>query len=330
MTRTGTIVVFGIRLHDLKQICRSNEELPVIWLALMTLACAGRPASQATDAGHQGAHQYAQVSPLNQVTGLICDGPACSIQTMNGMYALDTLTESVEEAPPSEHDVPNNTTWAINSEPLPLAERWNRQIANTWRSPFCAEIPAPDGGSLRLVRGLTPHTSRVMRVGGKVVVARQAPAPENILYPRVMALHPTGQEAYMIVWPNPELVAFQPNSLETNWRIRLGEAALGLFVSQDGRYLVAELGGTAPEYQLLDYDRGPIATPAELDPIGDEAIHSLHRPPATHTVVVDLAEGQVVARLPGSFIGFATMEQGAVAASSQGVSVIKQPPADDQ
>jgi hypothetical protein len=145
-----------------------------------------------------------------------------------------------------------------------------------------------------------------------------------------MALHPTGQEAYMIVWPNPDLVAFQPNSLETTWRIRLMDPAVGLFVSRNGRYLVAETGGTAPEHQLLDYEHGPLATPTGLDPISDEAIPSIRRPSATHTVVVDLAAGSVVARLPGTHTGFVANENGAVVASSNGVAVIKLPPTEDQ
>jgi hypothetical protein len=282
------------------------------------------------DADHDGTPQYAHISPLNQVTGIACDGNDCTIRTLNGMYALDALTESVREAPPASEVAEEHRKWSVDPNPLPLAERWNLQIANSWRSPFRAEIPAPDGGSLRLVRGLTPHTSRVMRVGGKVVVARQAPTPDNILYPRVMALHPTGQEAYMIVWPNPDMVAFKPNSLETTWRLRLEDAALGLFVSQNGRYLVAETGGSAPEHQLLDYERGPLATPTDLDPISDEAIASITRPSATHTIVVDLAGGEMVARLPGTHIGFILIDGGAVVASSQGVAVIKQPPAENQ
>ena len=161
-----------------------------------------------------------------------------------------------------------------------------------------------------------------MRVGGKVVVARQAPPPEQILYPRVLALHPTGQEAYLIVWPNPDLIAFQPNSLETNWRIRLDGAAVGLFVSENGRYLLAELDGVAPEEQLLDYEGFPVAVPAGSDPISDEAIASLNRPTAQYTVVIDLAEGTTVARLPGPYVGFHLTKKGAVVASKHGVSIL--------
>jgi len=169
-----------------------------------------------------------------------------------------------------------------------------------------------------------------MRVGGKVVVARQAPPPDNIMYPRVMALHPTGQEAYLIVWPNPDLIAFQPNSLETTWRIRLDDAALGLFVSENGRYLVAETGGTAPEHQMLDYEGAPVATPKGIDPADDAAMQFITRPHATHTTVVDLAQGESVAKIPGTFIGFQLIEEGAVVASTQGLAVIESASHSDQ
>ena len=146
------------------------------------------------------------------------------------------------------------------------------------------------------------------------------------MYPRIMALHPTGQEAYLIVWPNPDLIAFQPNSLETNWRIRLGDPAVGLFVGENGRFLVAETGGVAPDEQLLDYDGHPVNTPTDVDPISDRAIAFTERPKATHTLVIDLAEGRTVARLPGHFVGFHIIEDGAVIATTAGVSVISATP----
>ena len=307
----------------------SNKDFPLNWIAIFLLSCGPRVTTNAPGSTLEDAGSYAEVLQLDQVTGLQCENENCTVATQSGVHQLDLKTSGLSEpqAPPDD-DHPT-ASYPLDSSPNPLPEQWNDQIANTWRSPFRAQVPSPDGGSLRLVRGLSSHTSRIMRVGGKVVVARQAPPPDQILYPRVMALHPTGQEAYLIVWPNPDLIAFQPNSLETNWRIRLDGPAIGLFVSENGRYLVAELDGIAPEEQLLDYEDFPVDVPSGVDPISDEAIASLPRPLGKNTAVIDLAEGKTVARLPGPYVGFHLTKKGAVVASKYGVSILVAPKPDN-
>ena len=293
------------------------------WLFLMTLSCATRTGVLNNPISEENETQTAQVIPLAGVVSLQCEAKECTIQTQTTQHSLNVESgelAALDSPTPEAND--EQASWSLLENPETLADQWNRQIANDWRSPFRREVPSPDGGSLRMVRGLSAHTSRIMRVGGKVVVARQAPPPDGLLYPRIMALHPTGQEAYLIVWPNPDLIAFQPNSLATNWRIRLGDPAVGLFVSEDGRFLVAETGGVAPEGQLLDYESNPVDVPTGQDPISDQAVTFINRPLATSTVVVDLALGGPVARLPGPFVGFQLTESGAVVASTSGVSVV--------
>ena len=273
---------------------------------------------------------YASVLHIDEVVGLQCADEECRVTTLAGSRQLDIKTGELGELRASESDPADPPRYRLLPTPNPLADLWNEQIANMWRSPFRPEVPSPEGGSLRLIRGLSAHTSRVMRVGGKVVVARQAPPPGQIHYPRVMALHPTGQEAYLVVWPNPDLIAFQPNTLETTWRIRLDGPAVGLFVSENGRFLVAELDGTAPEEQLLDYEGGPMDVPPDVDPIADAAIASMNRPIAKQTAVIDLAEGKTVARLPGPYVGFQLTKKGAVVASKRGVSILTASKTDNQ
>lgn len=244
---------------------------------------------------------------------------------MAGSLTFSPVTGLGEEPSEPPQPGPEAQPWPIADQAPNLNELWNAAVANQWRSPFRTEIPAPDGGFFRSNRGLTPGTSRVVRLGGSVVTARIGLDPGPLAYPHTLALHPTGQEAYLIVWPNPDLIAFNARTLQTTWRIQIGGPALGLFVSADGRYLVAELDGDAPEHQLLDYEPPARRVPEGVDPSADASLAWLERPEAKRTALIDLTAGQVVAILPGKAVGFALIDKGAVIASSAGIAAVKWP-----
>jgi hypothetical protein len=113
------------------------------------------------------------------------------------------------------------------------------------------------------------------------------------------------------------------STLETTWRIGLGGPAQGLFVSEDGRYLVAEINGVAPEHQMLDYEPEPRLTPEATDPSADESYRWLNRPNASGTVLVDLGSGLVAARLKGTFVGLSIHKKGAVIATDSAVASVE-------
>ena len=265
----------------------------------------------------------ATVTRVEQLSAMACDDTGCTLSGADGIHRYDlgngTLTPTEGEVDPAVD------AWPVASEQPSMEEQWNEQVRNRWRSPFRREIPSPNGGRLRNVRGLTPGTSRVVRIGGSVVTARQGLDADAIAYPNVLALHPTGAEAYLIVWPNPDLIAFRAQTLKTTWRIRLGAPALGLFVSADGRYLLAETDGTSPEHQLLDYEPTPRTAPSDTDPAADPTLAWLERPEAKGTILVDLTIGEVVARLPGPAVGFYLLKDGAVVGSHGGVAVVRRP-----
>ena len=288
-------------------------------LALFALSCAPKTPTK-TDGTRTETGLLAVVHPLNQVRGLRCDGSDCTLSTIDGLVRFSADSGAITQT--DKAPIPSPDPWPKADVPTPLNESWNSAVANRWRSPFLAEIPAPDGGFFRAHRGATPGTSRVMRLGGSVVTARIGLDPGHPAYPNTLALHPTGQEAYHIVWPNPDLIAFNARTLETTWRIRLGGPALGLFVSADGRYLVAELDGKSPEHQLLDYEPTRLSTPDGMDPTADETLLWLERPAAERTALVDLTVGKVVAVLPGRAVGFSRVEKGAVIASTGGVAAV--------
>ncbi|MGB0639751.1 MAG: hypothetical protein ACPGTU_10485 [Myxococcota bacterium] len=290
-------------------------------LALFLGCAAHRPDASPVTMAAEPEVVLASVHPVAGVKDVSCDEKGCIVVTQEGSFRLGvnsmnlTPLESVVTADPQ----PSGTS-AIQETPA-LDEQWNTQISNGWRSPFRREIPTAGGGQMRMVRGLTPGTSRIVRTGGGLQT-RPAPDPSHLSYPRTLALHPTGQEAYLIVWPNSLLTAFSTKTLDTTWNLDLEGSAVGLFVTKEGRYLLAETGGEAPSEQLLDYESDPIAATPGTDPIANHLFPLYVRPQATHTVVVDLSLGDVIARLPGPAAGMSSTPQGILVASTQAVSWI--------
>ncbi len=297
------------------------------WLTLIGLfACVSRHTPSPAAVEVQPAFDAVVASAsLPGIISIDCNPPGhCSLHTADGTRRFSTSTGEVTSVDDTPHTA--SEPWAVSESGEALEVQWNAQVKNTWRSPFRAQIPSPDGGHLRIQRGLTPGTSRVVRLGGSVLTARQSPDPGRVAYPNALALHPTGTEAYLVVWPNPFLTAFNVRTLKTTWRISIGDAAQGLFVSEDGRYLVVETGGSAPEHQMLDYEPEARTAPEGVDPSSDETFQWLSRPEATATVLVDLGSGTVATQLPGPFTGFALQKDGAIIASQNGITRVRHSP----
>mgnify|MGYP001209998085 CR=1 FL=1 len=294
----------------------------VVWIG-----CMSPPSTQSPVAVTDSARFEPVVSMVNvkNIIGIDCDSARqCTVATASSLHQLNASTGDLSD--PSDRTASTDVPWPIDEEPPTLEEQWNAQVHNQWRSPFRAQVPSPSGGRLRLQRGLTPGTSRVVRLGGSVLTARQAPDPGHVAFPNALALHPTGAESYLVVWPNPYLIAFETRSMETTWRISLDGPAQGLFVSANGRYLVAETGGVAPEHQLLDYEPTVRVAPEGTDPSADQAFRWVERPPATETVLVDLGAGRVAARLPGPFVGLSVHAEGAIIASTHRIAHVRHIP----
>ncbi len=268
----------------------------------LSCACSAKRPSPATKVKVDDATQpLAEVTPVRGLRSLRCHEQLCSLVAADQVLQLsiDTMETVETQEPPPEPPSP----WVEAANRPTLDEAWNQRSQNLWRSAFQVAIPAPGGGLFKHHRGTTPGTSRVARIGGRVMTARQGLDAETPGYPWTLALHPTGTEAYHIVWPNPDLIAFNTRTLETSWRIRMGGPALGLFVTGRGRYMVVEIGAPAPPDRLLDYAPTRRSSPPSEDPFGDPAWPSIERPLAERTALVDLRQGQAVAVVPGHFIG---------------------------
>ena len=127
-------------------------------------------------------------------------------------------------------------------------------IAKGWRSPFQTRLPSPGGGVVSYLRGLEPSSAQLMRTGSAPAIAPAPASSEPATYPGWLALHPTGREAYVLVWPGGELRAIDPVRLAEHWRLALRPGAHGLFVDPGGRYLLAEQSGAVAHDRLVDFD----------------------------------------------------------------------------
>ncbi len=302
--------------------------IPSLIFLTALAACGPKSSAPSTPAASEEPEvRLATIHELGGIQSLFCSKTACTINTLTAVHELQLKTMDLKELDASPTGpTPPPEPWAVYTATADINEIWNQQVAKQWRSPFRVDIPAPLGGFYRLNRGVSPGTSRVVRLGGSVVTARQGIDPDRIAYPRNLALHPTGTEAYHIVWPNPDLLAFNARTLETTWRLRLDGPALGLFISEDGRYLLAELDGQIGEHQLLDFDAEDREAPPGTDPWANERLQWLDRPKAARTALVDLALGETVAIVPGSAVGLMLTPSGAIVVGSEGfASVVKAP-----
>jgi len=292
-----------------------------IWILVWASGCVGArkapvPApQQAPEAVARGGAQAIQVSDLRD---LRCTAGVCTISTATHTRSLDPATLRLGEI--SVGTSPGPQAVVLDENPPKIAARWNRQIAAGWRSPFQEAIPTPTDGRVSYVRSLASDRAQLLRTGGKMR-AHPAPRAEGpVAYRRWLALHPTGQQAYLAPWPHTEIIALDPDRLLTGWRLDLGEPTLGLFVDPTGQYLIGESGGSTDLDRLLDFSGDPIAVPEGVDPVGDPHLAQIPRPVATHTVIVDLSKQDLVARLPGTYLRWVPLEGQVLIATTSAIA----------
>lgn len=171
------------------------------------------------------------------------------------------------------------------------------QVQQRWRIGFQRLLIAPDGAPVSLSRG-PDGTGQLVRAGSPPRVARVSVGASAASFPGVFALHPRGEEAYLLAWPGTVLRAFDPLTLTPRWSLPLGGAAQGWFVDADGRFLVAGTGPATDE-RFVDWPL-PAVDPAVVgDPAADERLRVQARPPVDRTVVVDLARRAIVVEARG-------------------------------
>ena len=260
------------------------------------------------------------IGPLAQTGTLVTDERgwalvhACDSRWCRA--SLDPETGALGADAPLPPPVP-----AFASDSTALAMRWNAMIANGWRSPFQTRLPSPGGGVVSYLRGLEPSSAQLMRTGRTPAIAPAPAATEPASYPGWLALHPTGQEAYVLVWPGGELRAIDPGRLAEHWRLALRPGAHGLFVDPGGRYLLAEQAGEVAHDRFVDFDVETIG--AGGDPTGDAELALRARPPGAETVAVDLARHEAALTLDGSYVAWVPRGDAFVVATRSTIALLR-------
>jgi hypothetical protein len=231
--------------------------------------------------------------------------------------SLDPATGTIGAAAPLPPPVP-----AFPSDATALTSRWNVMIAKGWRSPFQTRIPSPGGGVVSYLRGLEPASAQLMATGRAPAVAPAPASSEPATYPGWLALHPTGQEAYVLVWPGGDLRAIDPARLTEHWRVALRPGAHGLFVDPGGRYLLAEQAGAVTHDRYVDFEVETVG--AGPDPTGDAELALRARPPGAETVAIDLARHQSALTIDGAYVAWVPRgDAGFVVATRATIAVLR-------
>lgn len=264
------------------------------------------------------------IGPLAQTGTLVTDERgwslvhACEARWCSA--SLDPETATLGAAAPLPPPVP-----AFPSDSATLATRWNAMIAKGWRSPFQTRLPSPGGGVVSYLRGLEPASAQLMRTGSTPAIAPAPASSEPATYPGWLALHPTGREAYVLVWPGGELRAIDPARLAEHWRLALRPGAHGLFVDPGGRYLVAEQAGAVTHDRFVDFDVETVG--AGADPTGDAELALRARPPGAETVVIDLARHEIALTLDGAYVAWVPRgDVGFVVATRTTIALLRSEP----
>lgn len=167
---------------------------------------------------------------------------------------------------------------------------------------FYRLIRTPDDGRVALLAG---GGSTLMRTGGGSskpgLKAVRLGLDETIQpWPATLSLHPTGQELYVMAWPDGTLRGLDPLTLSPHWTLPLDAPAFGLYVDGGGRYLLGQLG--VAQGSGSDESPGRIGRWPEPDGAAtDDALRGRDAPPVSGTFVVDLGTRSVAAALPGRF-----------------------------
>ena len=260
----------------------------------------------------------AKAVKVPELLDLTCTAQSCQVLTGSGTRELDIA--SLTLGPPTPATPPPDFSVTVNDNPAPLAVRWNQQIAGGWRSPFQEQIPTRTGGRVVYMRSMQAGTARIVRIGGGMRAQPAPTAPGPAAYRRWLALHPSGEQAYLAPWPHTEIIAIEPDQLLTGWRLDLEAPTLGLFIDETGTYLIGETGAEPSEDRLLDYSGGPLKVEEGQDPAGDPKMAKLPRPRGTHTIVVDLERQALVAQLPGTFQRWVPVPNAVLIATTQAVA----------
>lgn len=134
-----------------------------------------------------------------------------------------------------------------------------------------------------------------MRMGGGFRTIDAPAIAHTVTCEGWLAPHPSGLEVYLLLWPTPELTAYDSRALAPRWSIELPGPSQGLLVDNAGRFALLALTEPPDPDRLTDYPPSALA---------DGAILPHDRPEHLQVVLLDLASGRVAAQAPGTLVAW--------------------------
>ncbi len=200
------------------------------------------------------------------------------------------MPEQQLDAPPEEPSPePSAPANPLQAE----IEAWQALMSAGESLPFQRRVPVV-GGTVSYRRGMDGG-GKLSRTGGGFRTIDAPAIAHTVTCEGWLAPHPSGLEAYLLLWPTPELIAYDTRALAPRWSIELPGPAQGLFVDAAGRFAMLALTAAPDEDRLTDYPAASLDAPPGLP---------ADRPEHRRILLLDLASGRIAAEAPGSFVAW--------------------------
>ena len=240
------------------------------------------------------------------------------------VQSLSTPPGEVHGLPMQEPSVAPVSELDQDGQAAMFARQFSPAAKAGGRVGFYRLVVAPDGGRVALLPG---NGATLVHTGHGIQAVRLGLQDVAQPWPATLALHPSGQELYVMAWPDGTVRAMDPLTLAPHWTLPLGAPAFGLYIDPTGRYLIGQLASLEEDDTDISEARNRMAAWAEPDgSADDEALRSRESPPANATFVLDIAERSVAAALPGRLRRSLNVPDGLLIATTEAVQLVKTTP----
>jgi hypothetical protein len=244
------------------------------------------------------------------------------------VQSLSAAGAEVHGLPMAEPSVAPASELDQDGQAAMFARQFSPAAKSGGRVGFYRLVIAPDGGRLALLPG---NGATLLHTGHGIQAVRLGVQDVAQPWPATLALHPSGQELYVMAWPDGTVRAMDPLTLAPHWTLPLGAPAFGLYIDPTGRYLVGQLASLEEDDADISAALDRMDSWAEPDgSADDEVLRNRELPPTNATFVLDIADRTVAAALPGRLRRVVNVPDGLLIATTEAVQFVKTLPVESE